>query len=341
MAYEWFLIFSCLRVIAGESIDECLCTRSLSVFNSVDTTVVFTGLLVNQPKLSPCATWQENASTFADAATVQVPHAIFINTNNTVHIASSLQFVYVWREGDTSPPHSSKPSFAGTDNGASVTKLYQWPVNAPSSPSVSSTTNICFALFIDDVNRLYCSMSSINIVRRKVLNDTMGTSIAVAGDGTIGNTSDRLNSPIGIFVTANCTLYVADGNNGRIQLFPPEQMNATTVAGVGAPGTVVLAGPIGVVLDAEGYMFILEYYKNRIVGQGPYGFRCIAACSNSSGSAPNQLRGPFGLSFDSHGNIFVVDQDNNRTQKFLLATNSCGKWTREERMPTNLIMFTQ
>jgi hypothetical protein len=45
-----------------------------------------------------------------------------------------------------------------------------------------------------------------------------------------------------------------------------------------------------------------------------------------NGSAANQLSMPRHLSFDSYGNIFVVDGYNNRIQKFLLATNSCGKY---------------
>jgi hypothetical protein len=34
---------------------------------------------------------------------------------------------------------------------------------------------------------------------------------------------------------------------------------------------------------------------------------------------------PFSLTFDSSGNMFVVDQKNNRIQKFQYSQNSCGK----------------
>ena len=62
---------------------------------------------------------------------------------------------------------------------------------------------------------------------------------------------------------------------------------------------------------------------DRIVGSGPTGFRCVAGCSGTFGSASDKLYYPWTMAFDSHGNIFVVDSWNGRVQKFLLATNSC------------------
>ena len=56
-----------------------------------------------------------------------------------------------------------------------------------------------------------------------------------------GSASDRLADPQGIFVDIDFNLYVADNGNNRIQLFLPGQLNATTVAGIGAPGTITLA----------------------------------------------------------------------------------------------------
>jgi DNA-binding beta-propeller fold protein YncE len=121
-------------------------------------------------------------------------------------------------------------------------------------------------------------------------------------------------------------LYVADCGNNRIQLFQFDQLNGTTVPIIGTTETITLSCPTGLVLDGDGYLFITDYNNNRIVGSGTNGFRCIAGCTGSNGSASNQLYYPRGLSFDSYGNIYVVDGYNNRIQKFFLATNSCGKW---------------
>jgi hypothetical protein len=148
----------------------------------------------------------------------------------------------------------------------------------------------------------------------------------VAGNVSAGSTSNMLNGPNGIFVDINFILYVADCGNARIQQFQPGQLNGTTVVGNGAPGTFTLSGPVAVTTDGDGYLFIVDYYGNRIVGSGPNGYRCVIGCSGLSGSASDQLYYPRSFSFDSFGNIFVVDTGNSRIQKFMLATNSCGKF---------------
>ena len=186
-----------------------------------------------------------------------------------------------------------------------------------------NTSKLSYSLFIDDVDRLHYSLSEAFIVMR--MNLASGVNSVIAGDGYPGNSSTRLYGPAGIFVTTNYSLYVADYANNRIQLFPSGQMSATTVAGIGAPGTVNLAGPSAVALDADEHMFIVDRFMNRVVGQSVSGFRCIVGCTNVNGSAMNQLSVPSALSFDSYGNIFVSDTGNNRIQKFLLATNSCGR----------------
>ena len=100
-------------------------------------------------------------------------------------------------------------------------------------------------------------------------------------------------------------------------------MNGTTVVGSGTT-PVQLSDffcPTGVTLDADDRLFIADAYHNRIVVVGPNGILCIPQCSVTS----NILNGPRTISFDSHGNIYVSELWNNRIQKFLLMTNSCGK----------------
>ena len=120
-------------------------------------------------------------------------------------------------------------------------------------------------------------------------------------------------------------LYVADSNNSRIQRFDFGQRNGTTVAINGLSSLIGLNYPTGVVVDGKGYLFIVDSGNNRIIGQGPNGFRCVAGCSNTSGMNNDQLSLPTSMGFDSYGNIFVADQNNSRIQRFDLATNSCSK----------------
>ena len=183
----------------------------------------------------------------------------------------------------------------------------------------------CRGLFVDMNNTLYCSMMSLDQVVAVSLRDPMHRLSIVAGTGCSGSLPDRLSHPYGIFVDLNISLYVADSDNHRIQRFDFGQSNATTVAGNGASGTITLLHPTDIVLDGDGYVFIVDNGYHRIIGSGPHGFRCVAACSGVAGSAPNQLNSPPSMSFDSYGNIWVTEYSNTRIQKFILNNDSCGE----------------
>ena len=266
------------------------------------------------------------------------PIGIFINTNNTIYVAGQTNYkVLIWLEGNINPAIVISLSFNSTPS-IFVTMIgniyvadgvnYQvdkWTPNSTKSTIAMSAVDSCVGLFIDINNNLYCSMSSLAQVVMKSLISDINTPTMVAGTGCKGSASDTLNKPIGIFVDINLNLYVADSANNRIQMFPVGARNGITRAGNGASGTIILAGPSGIALDADGYLFIVDQNNNRLVGSDANGFRCLVGCSNSLGSASNQLYYPSTLSFNSYGDIFVTDTYNNRIQKFLLVTNSCSK----------------
>ena len=189
--------------------------------------------------------------------------------------------------------------------------------------SVCSTR--CSGLFVDVRDNLYCSqLFQHQVVRKSLLLKSSVTDV-VAGTGCPGSTADMLVTPRGIFVTIDLDLYVADCGNDRVQLFRSGQTIERTVAGNGSTGTkIILDCPTGVVLDADGYLFVVDNFNNRIVGEGPWGFRCIVGCSGLNSSTSDKLFKPFTMSFDVDGNFFVTDRDNHRIQKFLLSDNTCG-----------------
>jgi sugar lactone lactonase YvrE len=212
------------------------------------------------------------------------------------------------------------------DNGASNHRVDKWTATSTNSSVAIYINGTCFGMFIDSNNTIYCSMGGPHQVVKKPLNSNTTTLSIVAGNGTLGSASNLLNNPRTIVVDSNFNLYVADSGNSRIQFFRPGQLNATTLVGNGTSGTISLYRPTGLVLDADGYLFIADTNNQRIIGSGPNGFRCIIGCSGVAGSNSDQLNNPWSLNFDSYGNIFVVDALNSRIQKFLLATNSCGKY---------------
>ena len=204
-------------------------------------------------------------------------------------------------------------------------RVARWSMNGTNSVSAMFITHYCRGLFVSTNNTLYCSLTEMHHVITKSLDDPTNTLTIVAGTGCAGSSLIELNGPAGIVVDLKSRLYVADSYNHRIQRFEPGETNGTTVVGAGAPNTIDLLHPIDIVLDGGEYLFVVDKDHHRIVGSGPDGFRCVAGCSGVLGSASNQLRYPQAMSFDSNGNIWVADSVNERIQKFVLRTNTCGE----------------
>ena len=300
------------------------------------------GIYYNLPRLSPCATWNSTGMTFANSSTVSNPFGIFTTTDKSVYVAMlGSSKVEMWRNGilDSTKIFSVSGSApcdvfvtsngdVYVDNGAVKHRVDRWTPNATNASTVLLVNSSCYGLFVDSHDSLYCAMDIPHHVVKRSLDGPLNSTAVVAGNGTPGDASNMLHSARGIFVDITMRLYVADCSNHRIQRFPFEQPSATTVAGYGAAGTISLNCPTDVILDADGYLFIVEYYGHRVVGSGANGFRCIIACAGVNGSAANELNHPISLSFDRGGNLAVTDSTNNRIQEFLLATNSCGMCTK-------------
>ena len=294
----------------------------------------------NRPKLSPCARWNPNAVTFADNTTmIGTSTGLFVDTNNTVYAtAFSLHSALVWTTGS---PNATRSIFSGltsshsifvtidgdayVDNGNTYHQLEKWATSASNSTIAMYVNGPCGGVFVDIYGSIYCSLTFSHRVLKTPVDGDANKSVTVAGKGTAGSTPDLLDTPYGIFVNIDLSLYVADFKNSRIQLFRPNQLNGIAVAGTGAPNTITLNQPTSVALDMDGYLFISDRSNNRIVGSGPNGFRCIAACTGINGIAADHLYYPLDLSFDTFGNLYVTDSGNHRIQKFILARNTCGE----------------
>ena len=294
----------------------------------------------NRPKFSSCATWNPNASTFAGNETmIQTSTGILINTNNTVYAVSlGLTSVLVWSEGSAYPTKNISLNLSGPfsvfvttngdiygDNGYSNLRIEKWSASTASSTIAMHVIGRCGGVFVDIYDNVYCSLPNYHQVLKGIGDRNPNASLIVAGNGSNGSTANQLTYPHGIFVDIDLSFYVADYGNNRIQWFRADVLDGTTAAGTGAPGTIALKGPSGVLLDGDGYLFIADQANHRIVGSGPSGFRCIAGCTGTNGSAANQFLYPYDLSFDSYGNLYVTDSANLRIQKFTLAKNACGE----------------
>lgn len=161
--------------------------------------------------------------------------------------------------------------------------------------------------------------------------DPQGNLLREVGDGR-GSGPGQLNEPHGVAVDSNGNLYVANTWNGRIEKF---DANGQFVANWGTgvqdeagrtlhitDGTVEgneaaplgFYGPRGVVVDADGNVYISDTGNKRIVvtdSQGTYKYQW-----GSFGSGLGQFNEPIGLALDNSGNLYVGDTWNSRVQVF-------------------------
>ena len=266
------------------------------------------------------------------------PFGIFVTNNDSIYTTDwANNWVEVWSHesiistkiisGNLTQPYSVFVTITDdlfVDNGIN-NRIEKWELNATNSVLVTNVSGPCFSLFIDVNNNLYCTIQLQHVVVKKPLNSSIDVWSIAAGNKSAGPETNMLRNPGEIFVDVNLDLYVADYGNRRIQRFRLGQQHGTTIEVKGATENITLSGGFGIVLDADNNLFITDFYNHRIIGSGPDGFRCLVGCSGISGSEPNQLYMPMTMNFDSYGNMFVVDLNNNRIQKFVLATNSCGK----------------
>ena len=265
--------------------------------------------------------------------------SLFIDNNNIVYAAvPDLTQVQVWPQGSitssrnlstgANAPWSVFVTINGdiyVDNGNNNRTVSKWIANYPSYTIAMQTEGRCYDLVLDIYENVFCSMESPDqVIKRSLYETNISNSVAiVAGNGTAGSSAYLLDRPKGIAVDFNLNLFVADCGNNRVQRFEAGQLNAMTV--VGTADTILVSCPMGVILDAGGYLFIMDKDNDRIIGSDRRGFRCIVGCTGVRGSASDQLNYARIIRFDTHGNLYVTDTNNNRIQKFLLATNSCGK----------------
>ncbi|CAF1450068.1 unnamed protein product [Adineta steineri] len=301
------------------------------------------GLSFNQPKLCPAATWGSIGTVFAGYDIIHgMPYSIFITTNNSIYVVvQAISHIYIWLNNSVNPTititeSSSYPQsiFVKNDNELYIERvtlskrnIEKWILSTNRSTPVMNVITSCYSIFIDILNNLYCSHDQQHKVVKNWLDDDDTTPMIVAGTGFAGPTSNTLYSPSGLFIDANLNLYVADFGNHRIQKFRSGESHGITVAGATSLNiTTSLNYPTGVTMDGDGYLYIIDSNKNRIVRGGLNGFQCILGCV-ASGLAANQLSGPRDMAFDSNGNIYVADSRNGRIQKFSYSKTSCDPIT--------------
>jgi serine/threonine-protein kinase len=197
--------------------------------------------------------------------------------------------------------------------------------------------NLCgapvdFAFGPDGAAYVVCSNAN-----RVVRADPDGTFTTVAGSRERGYGGDggpaveaALNVPAGIGFDSVGNLYIADSANHRVRKVDRAGI-ITTFAGTGNAGIsgdgfrasfVDLWTPVGVEVDAEDNVYILENGVSRIRKVDRNGIMTTVAGTGRSGfsgdggpAADAELGSPVSFAIDRQGNIFIADRNNHRVRK--------------------------
>ena len=189
----------------------------------------------------------------------------------------------------------------------------------PSAMAYDSAGNVYFA----DTNR------------NQVLEATLGGQlVVVAGSGVQGFGGDggpaasaELNSPQGVAVGADGTLYIADTGNQRVRAVTTGTISTFAGNGVrgfagdgGLPTAAEFAVPVAITLDASGALLICDSANHRvrriaggvvttIAGNGVQGF-----AGDGGTAAAAELDSPMGVAVAGDGRIFIADSRNHRVR---------------------------
>ncbi|MBI4662024.1 MAG: SMP-30/gluconolactonase/LRE family protein [Verrucomicrobia bacterium] len=153
----------------------------------------------------------------------------------------------------------------------------------------------------------------------------------LAGSGNPGfkdglGEAASFNSPNGVFVAPDGSIFVADTSNHRIRRISPNG-EVTTVAGNGVAGFADGPGknsrfnqPAGLAIAADGTLFVTDSGNHRIRRITPDGTVSTVAGDGQAGfsngpASSARFNLPSGLVLDSAGNLFVVELGNHAVRK--------------------------
>ena len=211
-------------------------------------------------------------------------------------------------------------------------------------PATQARLNVPSDVAVDAQGNVYIADSNNHRIRRVGPNGVITT---IAGTGPVGGgegrfsgdgrpaTQARLNSPAGVVVDAQGNVYIADSDNHRIRRVGLDGI-ITTIAGSGdtgfgkggysgdgGPATQArLNSPDGMVVDAQGNIYIADTYNHRIRRVGLDGVITTIAGTGAEGYSGDggpatqaRLNYPAGMAVDAQVNIYIADEANHRIRR--------------------------
>ncbi|MES2387895.1 MAG: hypothetical protein V4543_07820, partial [Bacteroidota bacterium] len=179
---------------------------------------------------------------------------------------------------------------------------------------------------IDNAGNLYVSEYGSGRIRKITPAGTTSTL-------TDGGTDGALYRPAGVYADVNRgIIYIAEWGSSRVRKVAADG-TVSILAGSGASGytdgtgtAAKFANPAGIVVDAEGNIYVADQSNHRIrkiTAEGVVTTLAGLPTGSASGTTDGALNAsmfyaPNGLALDNTGNLFVADWSNNRIRKIVL-----------------------
>lgn len=268
-------------------------------------------------------------------ARLRRPLGVAVGADGTLFVADTYnhRIRMVAADGTiTTVAGTGEPGFAG-DGGPGAAALLAYPTG----------------IAVGAGGALYIADTGNHRVRRLAADGAITT---VAGTGAAGFNGDggpatlaRLNSPRGVAVAADGTLYIVDRENRRIRMVDADGL-ITTVAGNGSSGfngdrgdatQATLRAPYDVAVDSRGNLYVADTFNHRIRKVTPDGgIRTVAGSERFGFSGDGWPAGqaalhyPLGVAVDIAGNLYIADAFNHRVRKV---------WASADTEPTPNLFF--
>ncbi len=269
--------------------------------------------LAGQPQVSGAANGSGTNALFGD------PAAIVVDAGGNYFIADSRN-------------HAIRKV---TTNGVVTTFAGQLGVSGiASATGTNALFNTPSGLAFDGGGNLFVSDTGNNAIRNITSAGAVTTFAGVAGDGgfldgAIG--SALFSSPLGLAVSTNGTVFVADSGNhcirkiagGAVSTFAGSPQVWGSADGTGT--NAQFNAPCGLALDANGNLFVSDANNDTIREITTNGLvTTFAGAAGQDGTANGDLltarfRSPASLAFDPKGNLFVADSFNQTVRE--ISTN--------------------
>jgi DNA-binding beta-propeller fold protein YncE len=189
-------------------------------------------------------------------------------------------------------------------NSTGTSYIQQFGSSGASPGQLTAPSNVA----VDGAGNVYISNDNTN-----GLNYSLETYNSGAG---VASYWSPFANPHGVAInSAGTTVYVSNGSNaGQIGAYSPNG-SVTYAVWNGSTSGKALNEPYGLAVDANGDVYVADYFNNRIV-KFDYAGNYISELSPSLGSLPGEFQHPYAVAVDGSANVYVVDNGNYRVEIF-------------------------